>query len=110
MVQIAPFIYAVFCIFVYVMCLLSYEDAAHIAEQFLYVSPIVVINNLINSRILKLCVWHKTACVLPLIPNASALFDRYIYEFTVESATANAIIAVVMAILLLIAAYKVFFK
>ena len=110
MVQVAPFVYALFCIVAYVLYLFATDDAIWIANLFLYISPVVVINNLINSRILKLCRWHKTTCILPLLPNASVAFDRYIYELPVSYATANVITILVLSGLLLIAAYNVFFR
>lgn len=110
MVQIAPFVYALFCIAAYVMYLTAPEEVLFVTDLFLYVSPIVVVNNLINSHILKLCAWHRTACLLPLFPNALVALDRYLYELPVSYATANIIIIIVLTALLLIAAYNVFFR
>ena len=110
MVQIAPFVYAFFCIAAYIMYLCATDDAIWVANLFLYISPIVVVNNLINSEILKLCRWHKTACLLPIFPNAVVSFDRYIYELPVSYATINIFIIIFLTALLLIAAYNVFFK
>lgn len=110
MVQIAPFIYGFFCIAAYIIYLSQSEKAMFVADLFLYISPIVVVNNLVNSRILKLCAWHRTACLLPLFPNATVVLDRYLYELPVSYATANVIIILVLTVLLLICAYKVFAK
>lgn len=109
MVQIAPFVYAFFCIAAYIMYLFASEKALFVVDLFLYISPIVVVNNLINSRILKLCIWHKTACILPLFPNAVVCFDEIICELPVSYVTAGVFIVIILTALLLIAAHKVFF-
>ena len=79
-------------------------------DTLLYVSPIVIFGNLVQSRILELCRWHKAACVLPILPQLNIIIDRYIYEFTVYAILAHLIMVVTMSVLLLIAAYNVFLK
>ena len=109
-VQILPFLYA----FLYIIALVAYLFASESVLVFLdtmfYVSPIVIVGNLIESHILKLCRWHKTACILPAFPQINLFIDRYIYEFSTGAELAHIIIVIVMSILLLVAAYNVFLK
>ena len=109
-VQIAPFIYGFLCIVALLSYIFAPEGLIRVLDLFLYISPIVVLNNLLYSKILKLCKWHKTACILPLIPNCNVIIDRYIYEFSIPANTLYFAMVIVLSILLLITAYKVFSK
>lgn len=79
-------------------------------DTLLYLSPVVILGNLLESRILKLCRWHKTACVLPFFPQINLFIDRYIYQFTVHAELVHIGMVILMFVLLLIAAYHVFLK
>lgn len=64
---------------------------------------------LIESRVLKLCKWHKTACVLPLIPQIPIIINNYFVELTDYEVRIFLVCILSMSVLLLVAAYKVFF-
>lgn len=107
-VQIIPFVYTGLYIFVLCTYLFASEAVLNVLDTLFYVSPVVVIAFLVESRILKLCRWHKTACVLPVLPQVEVLADSCIYEFAQWEAQALIILIIVMSVLLLVAAYKVF--
>lgn len=67
-VQILPFVYSFFYILSLVMYLICDESVLRILDTLFYVSPIVVGGFLVESHILKLCKWHKSACILPILP------------------------------------------
>ena len=75
-----------------------------------YISPVTIVAFLLLSKLLHLCKWHKTACIIPAIPQVVSLFDYYIYTLTDLSVNIVNIVLVLMTVLLLVAAYKVFFK
>ena len=105
-----PFIYTALYL---VSISLSYflpEDSIWILDTLFYVSPVTVFAFLVLSKLLRLCRWHKTACILPLLPQVVSFVDYYIIELTELAAQVNIILFVCMAILLLIAAYNVFMK
>ena len=108
-VQITPFVY-VFC---YLVILVLYNTADElvldILDDLFYASPLVIFANLVFSKILKLCIWHKVACLLPLLPEIANLCDPIIFEWRIEPAIALNGITVVTSIIFFIAAYKVFF-
>ena len=109
-VQVLPFIYTalyILALSVYSLCGPQLQTAL---DSLFYVSPVCIIAFLVLSHVLKLCKWHKTACILPIIPQSVSLADYYIYP--VSSLTAylfNGTI-ILMSVLLLIAAYFVFLK
>lgn len=109
-VQLMPFIYTVpYIISIVASYSLSY-DAARIFDTLFYVSPVTVCSFLVLSRLLRLCRWHRTACILPLLPQFVSFIDYYIIELTEVAAQVNIILFGSMAVLLLIAAYNVFMK
>lgn len=109
-VQVLPFIYS----FLYILSLFLYlicgEPTLRILDTLFYISPIVVCGFLIESHILKLCTWHKTACILPILPQITVFTDVYIIELTSIEAHLAIITPIVLSVLLLIAAYNVFIK
>ena len=108
--QVLPFIYSAISIVLLAVYNIVPESVQMLLDTLFYVSPVTVVAFLIFSKLLRLCKWHKTACVLPLVPQAISIFDYYIINLTVpEVLIANTTI-IIMAILLLVAAYKVFFK
>lgn len=110
MVQLAPFVYA----FLYTIIVGLYPyttySTAKVLDTLLYVSPVVIIVNLIESKILKLCKWHKTACLLPLLPQIAIIIDTHIVQFNIPAARMASIIFLAMLILFLVSAYQVFFN
>lgn len=109
-VQIAPFIYTV----LYIICLILYlfcpEPIIMVLDTLFYVSPTTVLMMLVASKILKLCAWHRTACVLPVLPQVFVFTDHFIVELSTSAFYIVIITPVALAILLLIAAYHVFIK
>lgn len=109
-VQIMPFVYS----FIYILCLVAYlfcsEPILVLLNTLSYVSPVVIIGFLIESKILKLCKWHKTACILPILPQILVFVDYYIIELTEIEAYIAIATPIALSILLLIAAYNVFVK
>lgn len=110
MVQLSPFVYAFFYTALLGLYPLTSYDTAKVLDALFYISPTVIIINLIESKILKLCKWHKTACLLPLIPQIIIFIDAHIVRFTVTAVQLCFITFLVMLILFLISAYKVFFS
>ena len=81
-----------------------------ILDTLFYVSPVVVVEFLILSKILRLCSWHRTACVLPLIPQVTVILDYTFVSFSEHVAEYSIATFSIMCILLLVAAYNVFLK
>lgn len=81
-----------------------------ILDTLFYVSPLFCLLHLVYSKILHLCAWHRTACVVPLIPQVVNVVDFYLVSLSDIQALAFNAIAAVMTILLIVAAYNVFLK
>ena len=108
-VQIIPFVYT--AIYIIILCVYHKmsEPALRVVDSFFYISPVFVISLLIESRILKLCKWHRCASCIPMLPQVSVIADRYV-ELTATEYFISISIIITMSILLFLAAYNVFFK
>ena len=51
-------------------------------QSLLYIPPSVVILSLFLSKTLNLCIWHKTACVIPLFSRVEGYIDDFVFQFT----------------------------
>lgn len=109
MVQLAPFVYAFLYIFIIAFYPWASFETAQVLDTLFYVSPVVIAINLIESRILKLCKWHKTSCYIPLIPQIAVFIDAHIVRFTTHTTQICVGVFLTMLALFLISAYKVFF-
>jgi len=109
-VQIVPFVYASLYILDFAMYSAMSESCMKVCDTLFYISPIIVVTHLVYSKILHLCKWHRMACVLPLFPLIVSLFDYYIIELSQTEAYITNSLTVIMSVLLLFSAYKVFFS
>lgn len=106
--QLMPFIYGGFYILSLFLYTVGTEETARLCDTLFYVPPIVVIEFLVLSRLLRLCKWHRIACCVPLIPQVISAIDYYIIELSEIIVQVDIFIYMSSIILLLIAAYKVF--
>lgn len=109
-VQLMPFLYTVPYLITLIITSQASEELTKLFDTLFYVSPVTVCAFLVLSRLLRLCKWHRTACILPLLPQVVSFIDYYIIELTEIAAQVNIILFGSMAILLLISAYNVFMK
>lgn len=107
-VQLMPFIYGGFYVLSLTIYITGTEEAATLCDTLFYVSPIVAIEFLILSRLLKLCKWHRTACCVPLIPQVVSMIDYYIIQLSEIVVQVDIFVYMFSVILLLVSAYKVF--
>lgn len=110
LVKVMPFCFA----FVYLAGIFSYilMPKAYIGylDLAFYVSPIVILYELILSKIFHLCKWHRLECVLPLSGLIPVIVDKFIIEVGAYGQLVNWIIVVAVFTLSLINAYFVFLK
>ena len=109
-VQVLPFVYSALSIVTLPVYNFIPEEAQSQLDTLFYISPVCIVAFLILSKLLRLCKWHKTACILPAIPQIVGFIDCYIITLTVSEAYIINAVIIVMTVLLLIAAYKVFFR
>lgn len=107
-IKVAPFIFTLG----YIICLLCYMWGSDIIVRFadilFYTSPMTIILLLILSKIYELCGWHRLQCCIPLFPMALMIFDSFIVEVSSLVADINLYLCLLMFILTLINAYKIF--
>lgn len=99
---------------IYILTLVLYnfisEDTQTLLDTLFYVSPITVLAFLLLSKVFRLCKWHRRAVALPLIPQIVSLLDYYVIDLSEIAVRVNFYVILAMSVLLLVAAYNVFFK
>lgn len=110
LVKVMPFCFTLF----YLIDILGYiflsKDAIYWFDLCVYVSPIVVLYELILSKIFHLCKWHRLECILPMFGLLPVLVDMFIVKIGSYGQLVNWIIVVAVFTLSLINAYFVFLK
>ena len=110
-VQIAPFIYTLLFVVVFVLAFFSTnETVLTLIDYFFFISPVVIVAHLVYSWMLRFCVWHRLACSLPLLPQLVDLYDTYVSPFTVEGIIIVKATIIVTIGLYLLFAYETFFS
>lgn len=83
-VQLLP--YAYLLLFAsYLLCESVLPDAiVRLADNVLNTPIIAIIVMLCAGRLLRLCNWFKTACVLPITTKVESYIDAFVFTFTQE--------------------------
>lgn len=102
--QFAPFAYLVlYTAYLFIGCFAS-EELVSLADGFLVASPFATTGMLVLSRVLKLCRWHKVACLIPSASQAETFIDSYFFTFTQgEIVLLNVLLGILSAIFLALA-------
>lgn len=108
--QIIPFIYVAIYIVVLSVYYVASGDVLWLADTLFYVSPMTALAFLLLSRVLRLCKWHRRAVMLPILPQIVNLLDYYLLDLSEVAVRVNFYVIISMAIILIIAAYNVFFR
>ena len=108
--QILPFAYLlVFALYLFLERFIP-EGALAVIDSVLYPSPAVTGLFLLMSRSLKLCAWHKAACLLPSATSVESYIDSYVITFTQgEVIAVNAVTGMAFVIFLIIAIRHFFY-
>ena len=81
-VQFIPFVYLLLFAVVSVTEPYMSDRLFNVVNELFYVSPAIVVFMLFFSRLLRLCWWHKTACLIPMLAQVENYIDAYVFEFT----------------------------
>lgn len=83
-VQLAPFAYLAFYIAYMLFGYYVSEETLCLADSLLTMSPLAAGTMLVCSHIFHLCIWHKTACLLPMASQVEGYIDSFVITFTQE--------------------------
>ena len=94
-VQITPFAY-LFFLAVYLLAETFLPGwSLGVLDNLLFVPAYTAVGMLLLGRVLKLCSWFRTACLLPFTTRAESYVDSFIFQFTeCEITIVNTAIAV----------------
>lgn len=103
-VQLLPFAYLLLFAS-YLLCESVLPDAiARLADNVLNTPLLVILVMLGAGRLLRLCNWFKTACVLPLTTKVESYIDAFVFTFTQEEIILiNTTIGIISLVFLILA-------
>lgn len=108
-IKIAPFV----LVFLYAFCIVSYmftnESTQIWLDLLFYISPLTVVLLYILSIIMKMCIWHRIECILPLTQLLIVIIDT-IYPLTEMAAFVNVFSCSVLLLLYVINGYFTFIR
>ncbi len=108
-IKLIPFIYVAFYLIAYLTYLICNEVLSEICDLLFYTSPLIVAINVYLSHLVPLCRWHKTACLIPLLSLVGLIIDN-IFCLSETGLYMNLITLIIISILFIVSAYKVFIK
>lgn len=105
-----PFLYLAVFGLVSICEVWTAEEQNELINTLLYIPPPIVFLSLFLSKILKLCIWHKTACLIPTLSQIEGFIDQYVFQFTQEEIVLiNTSIGVISIAFIFIAYRKIFY-
>jgi hypothetical protein len=108
-VQLLPFAYLIIYAFALLTEPILPEGLFCLMDDISCASPLSIGALLFASRMLKLCVWHKTACVLPFASRLTEYIDNYIVTFTQNEIVLINTLLGILVLAFIILAYRHFF-
>lgn len=108
-VQVSPFLYLPFFSVYMIFGSLVPDGYLGVADSIACTTPVTTAALLLASRLLKLCRWHKVACLIPSAPQIEGYVDTFVFQFTELEITLINIGLGIAAILFFISAYRHFF-
>ena len=110
LVQLAPFAYLALYSFYLIAGVFASEEAVCLADGAMFGSPIVTILFLTLSRLLRLCKWHKVACLIPSASQMEGVVDCYFFTFTQNEIIIINLTLGILSFLFILLANKRFFS
>lgn len=103
LVQLAPFVYlAFYSVYLILGCFVP-DDIVCLADGVMFSSPLATTAMLVLSRVLKLCRWHKAACLIPSASQIESIIDTYCFTFTqTEVVLINVFLGVISFVFLVV--------
>lgn len=81
-IRVLPFLYLIALSVCMILDSLFPEWACRVIDAVLSCPTLAPVGMIGMGRILKLCVWHRTACLLPACTKILGYVDSYIFPFT----------------------------
>ena len=109
-IKAEPFAYNV----VYIICLNVMvffnltEFEYYVLNTLLFVSPVIVLSNIIKSRLANLCKYHRCAVFCPMIGYGFSFTNDYLYNYGEKTTYVIMCIILAMTLITIYSGIKVF--
>lgn len=110
MVKLFPFYYAGALLLFWLIAPAMANTTLKTIGSLIYLSAIMTVFLIRLSYCLKLCIWHRIQCALPLLPQVVEQVDKHIFKFGFYLAIAEYVVMWLIFTLSLINAYFVIIK
>lgn len=108
-VQLAPFAYLLlYTIYLFTEVFFPC-DTLFLIDELTAVGQMVCIGILIVGRLLRLCAWFRSACLIPLSSKIENFIDCYVFQFTQDEVLFINILIGILTILFIAAAFRHFY-
>lgn len=108
--QLLPFAYLAVYAFMLLTESFLPEGVYCIVDDIACVSPLSVGAMLTASHILRLCVWHRAACVFPMLSRVTEYIDTYLITLTQNEVVLINTLMGIGVVAFIVAAYRHFFS
>lgn len=106
--KVMPFV----CTIMFLVSMVCYrycdDETSMYMDLFFYTSPMMCLFMLFFSYALKMCIWHKIQCLLPIPILSTAVFDELFYEMSFYVANVTNATIIIVAVLSLFNGYRIF--
>ena len=109
-VQLIPFAYLVLFATYMLLDMVTSDATMGWLDSLINITPSTTACLLFFSRLLKLCRWHKIACIIPVTSDIETFIDSNILQFTQCEVFAIDLVMLVLSVLFLLLAHKHFFS
>ncbi len=74
-----------------------------------FFSPLTCLFLIVLSYLLKMCIWHRFQCLLPMMSLIAVVFDTFYSELSLDTAYIDNTLLIVIPLLSLFNGYRIFF-
>lgn len=108
LVKVFPFVYT----FAFLVSMICYrccsEEVCTLLDMVFYYSPMSCFFLIVLSYLLKMCVWHRFQCILPILSLIGVIIDTFFTEVSMGVFIVDNAIVIFVPIASLFNGYRIF--
>lgn len=108
LVKVFPFIYTLALIATMICYRYCSEEVCTFMDMMFFFSPLTCLFLITLSYLLKMCIWHRLQCLLPLSSFIVVILDTF-YDFSIDVFYIDNTLFIVIPLLSLFNGYRIFF-
>ncbi len=109
LVKVFPFVYTLALITTMICYRYCSEEVCTFMDMMFFFSPLTCLFLIVLSYLLKMCIWHRFQCLLPMMSLIAVVFDTFYSELSLDTAYIDNTLLIVIPLLSLFNGYRIFF-